>query len=413
MSSTLWIISELYYPEDTSTGHYITKIAEGLAKSNDVHVICNRPTYFKRGIPVPLREVYKGVSIERCWATTLNKNKFIYKLINALTFCLSLTVKVLFQVKRGSIVLMVTNPPVMPFVVAPLCLLKRVHRILRVDDLYPEAMVSAGLIRSGGPAEKFLNWMTKKMYRLIGHFVVVGRDMGLRIIKKCPELASKITFIPNWADIEIVKPEARSENALLRETNLFSKFVVEYAGNMGPLQGLQYLLAAADQLKENGEIHFLFVGSGKMYPYLIQQVKKLGLRNVTAVGARPRSDQNNFLNACDLGIVSLVPGMAGVGVPSRSYNILAAGKPILAAVDGDSELATIIQDENVGWVVPVDQPDRICAVIKEAYANRTRLVEMGMRARKVAENKYSSDLVIAEYESLIRLIRSDKIAIKE
>jgi len=91
MLSRLWVISELYYPEDTSTGHYMTRIAEGLAEDCDVHALCVQPTYSKRGHAAPRSETHRGVKVLRCWSTRLDKNVAPFKVINALTAAASMT----------------------------------------------------------------------------------------------------------------------------------------------------------------------------------------------------------------------------------------------------------------------------------------------------------------------------------
>src|ERR1700733_10228359 len=81
----IWIISELYYPELTSTGYFLTGIAEGLAADYDISVLCGQPSYWARGVRAPSREVLNGVDAQRCWATTLDKNEPLFRIINLCT----------------------------------------------------------------------------------------------------------------------------------------------------------------------------------------------------------------------------------------------------------------------------------------------------------------------------------------
>ena len=132
------------------------------------------------------------------------------------------------------------------------------------------------------------------------------------------------------------------------------------------------------------------------------EVQRKRLHNVTLLDQRPRSDQSNFLNACDVSMVSLLPGMTGAGVPSRLYNTMAAGKPVIAITGPDSEVSLVVQEEQIGWVVPPDQPEKLAEVIREAKAHPDALFLMGQRARAVAEAKYSPDRIINTYSELIR-----------
>jgi len=397
----IWVISELYYPDEAATGYYMTRIAEGLVSGGPVHVICAQPHYFAPGGRAPAREVHNGVHIERCRATTLDKNKFLFKLVNVLSASLSIFMMALARIGRGDVALVVTNPPLLPFVVALVCRLRGARCVLRIDDVYPEAMINAGLIRSNHSLARVLNGLTRRLYQNVDRIVVLGRDMQRLVARKMAHGQDRIVVIANWADVELVTPTPRAQNALLQELGLTAKFVVGYAGNIGPLQGIESLFRAALKLSGTGDIHFLFIGSGRQTPWLIQAAREAGLGNMTVLGHSPRSDQASFLNACDVAIVPLVPGMAGVGVPSRMYNMMAAGKPIIAVAEDDAEPALVVWEEQIGWVVPPGQPDKIVDAILEAQAQPDRLVEMGASARRAAEAKYTFDQAIQAYLALV------------
>ncbi len=130
------------------------------------------------------------------------------------------------------------------------------------------------------------------------------------------------------------------------------------------------------------------------------EVHKERLANVTLLDQRPRSDQPNFLNASDIAMISLIPGMTGAGVPSRMYNAMAAGKPILAITEPESELALVVNEEQIGWVVPPDQPARLAETLQNIEMQSDRLLKMGLRARAVAEAKYTPEKVIKSYCTL-------------
>jgi glycosyltransferase involved in cell wall biosynthesis len=190
---------------------------------------------------------------------------------------------------------------------------------------------------------------------------------------------------------------------LLAELGLgTNRFVVQYAGNMGRTHGIEVLLDAAVLLKEEAEYQFLFIGSGAKKSWLEEQVARHDLRNVTILPNRPRSDQNNFLNACDVAIISFLSGMAGVSVPSRMYNVMAAGKPIIAVCDSESELALVVREEDIGWVVPPGDAQAIAGVIRAAHSDRRRLTEMGERARVAAVTKYPLSRAVESYSELLR-----------
>ncbi|MCA9071662.1 MAG: hypothetical protein KDA84_22200, partial [Planctomycetaceae bacterium] len=138
--SRIWVVSELYYPEDTSTGYYLTRIAQGLAErsSDPVHVLCGRPTYAARGQKTAWRETHGGVRIQRCWGTTWNKNRLLLRIVNLLTLSVSVFLVAAWRLQRGDRVLVVTNPPLLPFVISWACRLRGARCALLIHDVYPD-----------------------------------------------------------------------------------------------------------------------------------------------------------------------------------------------------------------------------------------------------------------------------------
>ncbi len=402
MPNKVWIVSELYYPEETSTGYFLTKIAEGLSPYFSTHVLCSQPTYSSRGISAPSREVHSGVTIRRCRATTLNKDVFLFRLVNLLTISLSMFLHAVCSFRRGDIVLVATNPPALPFFIAAACRMRRAKCVLLVHDVYPESLVAAGLLDSDSFLVSMLNRLNRRLYRAMEIISVLGRDMEALVRKKLAKCTMKIAVIRNWADVEQIVPFPREQNELLKQFGLLGKFVVQYAGNIGRVHGIETLLKSAIILQRvDSDIHFLFIGSGAKKKWLENAVEENGLENVTILPNRPREDQQNFLNACNIAITAFVPGMTGVGVPSRMYNIFAAGKPIVAAVDEDSELGLVVREENVGWVTPVRDAEKMAAALSEAKMKPGLLAEMGIRARAIAEDQYTFNRVIDAYRLLV------------
>lgn len=397
----LWVISELYYPEETSTGYYLTRIAEGLTDKFDVKVICGQPTYSMRGHRAPSHEIHNNVEIFRAAGTTLDKNVIPFRLLNMATLGLSTFVKALRQFRQGDRVLVVTTPPSTPFIVALASLARGSAYSLLIHDNYPEILVAVGKTRRNSFLSRSIDFFNRWLYKHAAKIIVVGRDMKELVETKTHGLDVPITVIPNWAELETVQPRPRGENELLRELEIEDKFVLLYAGNMGHPNDLETIVTAAEQLKENSDIHFLFLGAGAKRGWLESEVERLGLANVTLLHPRPRSEQPVFLNACDVALVSLVGEMWGVSMPSRTYNALAAGKPILALTEPGSEVERVIDDDNVGWSTRPGDPDALIGLIKEIAKNRMALAEMGKRSRSAAVDRYSLSNAIARYSDTL------------
>ncbi len=212
----LWVISELYYPEMTSTGYYLTKIAEGLADEFDVRVLCGQPNYSAKGTKAPAREELKNVKIRRVFGTRLDKNVIPYRIINMLTFGFSVFFTSLFRFKRRDRVLVVTNPPLMPFLTGIACMIRRSQHFLLIHDSYPEILYAARKLQPGSFSGSILEWFRKKMIRSAARVIVVGRDMKKMIAEKTG-VTETCFVIPNWAELETVSPAPRETNELLRE----------------------------------------------------------------------------------------------------------------------------------------------------------------------------------------------------
>ena len=228
----LWVVSEVYYPELTSTGYYLTAIAEGLADSFDVKALCGQPNYSSRGVKAPKRELHNGVEIYRAAGTRLNKNNIILKLVNMLTLSLSMLFHSVSKFHRGDRVLVVTTPPTMPFLIAAASLLRGSPYTLLIHDAYPEVMAAVGTVKRNSFFYRTIDYFNRWLYKHARKIIVVGRDMKNLISKKSSGLNISIDYIPNWAEIDDVKPRQRSENSLIAELGIENKLIVLHAGNI-------------------------------------------------------------------------------------------------------------------------------------------------------------------------------------
>jgi len=395
----LWVVSELYYPEVTSTGYYLTQIAEGLTDTFDVKALCGQPNYSARGTRAPKREVRNGVEIFRAGGTTLNKNVIAFRLVNMLTLGLSMFFLSLRFFRNGDRVLVVTNPPTLPFVIAVSSLFRGAVYTLLIHDNYPEILVAAGKAGDKSLVVKFLGFWNRWLYKHAARIIAVGRDMLELLKAKTQGLDIPISVIPNWAELETVEPRPRAENSLLKELGLFDRFVLLYAGNMGYPNDIETILAAAKILdaEPRPRFHFVFLGAGVKLSLIKAFVAENELANITILDPRPRSEQIIFLNACDAALVSLVSRMKGVSMPSRTYNILAAGKPIVAITESGSEVDLVIKDDEVGVNCEPGDIDGLLNAVNDLARDPEALSAMGERARTAALERYSLETALSAY----------------
>jgi len=399
----LRIISELYYPEETSTGYFVTGIAEGLAERTEleVSVICAQPTYSLRGIQAPKDDERAGVRIERLSAPCADKNKLLGR---AWVFCvltLRFGFRLMGRIQRGDYVMVLTNPPSLPLLVTVVTSLKGATPLLLVHDVYPDVLVPTGLIREGNSiyhvVDALQHWMLHRMARII----VLGRDMQERVGSKLKIGRPAPVVIPNWGDVETISPSMRKSNPLRCKLGLADTFVVQFSGNLGRTHGLDDLIMLAERWKHRQDVVFMVFGWGAGRPWLQEQIAKRSLGNVRLLEPCAREDLGVYLTACDLFLLPFKAGMEGISVPSRLYNVMAAGSPVIGVCSDQSELARVIVEEDIGWVVPPRDQDALSATLEAALADRDALDAMGHRARIAAETRYNREAVIGQFVDLL------------
>lgn len=395
----LWIITEIYYPIKTSTGYYMTEIAEFLAsKGMEVHVITTNTIYQQGEMNASsLDEFYNGVYIHRIEASNFDKNNFIKRAFRLLINSFQLYKKANKLIKKNDSVLIVTNPAFLLLLIQRIVVRKSLDYKILVHDVFPENLVAIKKISAESYVYRVLKSLFDKAYKQAKECISIGRDMT-NILKSKVGENKFVATIPIWSQNEEVIPLDKEDTKLFKDLEL-TKFVFQFAGNMGHAQGLDNIMEAIS-LVDNEEIQFLFIGGGAKANEIQKYAKTH--ENVISIGFQDRSMQNDFLNACDVAIVTLSDGMYGLGVPSKSYNIMAAGKPMLYIGEETSEIALCIREYNLGWVVEPNNPQALKKQIEEIYIQRNGLDEIRKNARYVAENVFAKKIILEKYYDLFK-----------
>ena len=395
----VWVASELYYPEDTSTGYFLTRIAEGLAGTFDVHVICGRPSYSARGLRVTATEQRAGTTIHRMPATRFDKDRLLLRLVNAATFTIVTFVFALLRLRRGDVVLVVTNPPTLPAVIVAAARLRGARTTLLVHDVYPEILAATGIVARDGAPYRVLAALFAKLARACDTIVVLGRDMRDVMAAKLGPAGPAVVIIPNWGDIDTIDPAARDANALRCKLGLDGKFVVQFSGNAGRTHDLDAVLDCAAASSDRDDVHFLLIGYGGKFAGVADRIARRGLTNITLLPRQPRDVLATMLTGSDLTVIPFIEGMIGLSVPSRMYNVMAAGVPIAAMTDARSELALVVAETRCGWILAPGDAGALAALTKDLAAGRAmgEARQRGDAGRRAAEADYTIDRVIARY----------------
>jgi colanic acid biosynthesis glycosyl transferase WcaI len=208
--------------------------------------------------------------------------------------------------------------------------------------------------------------------------------------------AGAVHVIPNFVDTDEIRPADRA-TAYRRELGIGDEPVVMYAGNVGYSQSLDLMIAAARAIP-----HATFVvnGDGGARPHLEAQARDLP--NLRFVGYQPLERLNEVLASGDVHVVPLRAGLGGVSVPSKTYSILAAGRPVLAAIDIDTEVPRIVEVSHAGVCVPPDDPAAFIEALNALLGDPRKCQEMGERGRAWVEQAASPAAVGSAYETLVR-----------
>ena len=398
----LWIVTELFYPEETSTSYILTKIANKLCEKYEVHVICGPSSYEKTVIESSSdNRLNKDVNVHRVSNVKLDKNNLFLRIIRFFLLSLQLSHLLARNVKKEDKVLIVTNPA--PLLIAASILKKKIgfHLSILVHDVFPENTIPAGIFKSPRhPLYRLCKTVFDKAYCCADKLIVLGRDMQEIIQKKINKADSSVIIIENWADIVNIHAEERDTWAK-EPYNPADQIHIQYAGNLGRVQGLMTLLKIIKEA-DNPALRFWFIGNGAAKKDMVNYVKEHNLTNVSFNGNYKRDEQNKVLNVCDLSLVTLAEGMYGLGVPSKSYNIMAAGKPILFIGDKNSEIGLLIQEKEIGYIFSSENKAEICSFFQNLSLNNLKqLSEMGKKARVVAERHFSETIILNKYLEIL------------
>jgi glycosyltransferase involved in cell wall biosynthesis len=369
----LWIVSELFPPDETSTSYILGEIAKALSSKYTVKVICGPEVYDKRKKIDFNNQFALDPSIEvfRAKGTNLDKNTIYGKITSFVMMSLRIVALVKRYVKKEDKVLMVTNPA--PLVVLMSRLKRRIEFELAilVHDVFPENTKPAGLKI---PFYASIKKVFDRSYACADMLIALGTDMANVLERKVNGYRKtglpKIVIIENWADVNNIVPRSMPNGHI----------ILEYAGNIGRVQGLDKVIQA---LPKDVELHIYGTGS------MEHQLQELNHRNVFFHGSYFRSQQNDVLAACHIALVTLQDGMYGLGVPSKTYNILASGRPVLYFGPRNSEIDILIRKYNIGYCGWPEKWD-----IKE-------LERMGHRARTIAEQLYAKDIILNKFISYL------------
>ena len=386
-----FLVLTLYFPPEIGAAPTrLDAMTRELAKlGHNVEVVTGMPNYPQGKIFPGYRgsfyrkEVRDGVAIHRVWLyPTVGRG--LGRMLNYVSFSL-FSLYALFRARTPDFLFVESPPLTLSGPARIYSFLRRVPFILNIADLWPDTLVEMGLLHKGTILDllyRLERWAYRKATFV--NAVTQGLRDSLLNAKQIPP--AKLLFLPNGVDTGRHKPRQPDE-ALKQTLGLTEKKVVLYSGTLGRAHALENVLEAASLLKNEPDIHFLFLGDGSERPALEEMKRHLQLDNVTFHDLVPIEELAPFHSIADCGLVSLrnIPIFEGAR-PSKMFPLLAAGKPLLFC--GRGEGANLVRKANAGIVVPPGDPVALAAAIPELLGNRPLLQEFAANGRRFVEEHY-------------------------
>jgi putative colanic acid biosynthesis glycosyltransferase WcaI len=387
-----------YWPDVSATGQLLTELAEDLVRLHgwDVTVVAGYP--LRSDASLGSSEWRNGVHIVRASGTTLDPRPFIGRATNYVSYFSSAVVKGL-AIRKPDVVVALTDPPIIGLAALATASKARAPFVFLCEDIFPEVAALLEDFHSDS-VNAALTQVNRFLVRKATRIVALGETMKRRLVEGKGADPSKVTVIHNWADCCAVAPAPR-DNSFARQHGLVDRFVVLHAGNIGLSQDLDIVLHAAGQLRDRPDVVFVFVGDGAKKKELQDIAARRDLRNVMFLPFQPRAAMDQSYATADVSLVSLKRGLAGVIVPSKIYNVLASGRPCIAAVEQDSEVADIINRHDCGFVIASGDASALRARTLDLSDDRERAAAMGVRARCAALH-FDRPRQVAAYDALLR-----------
>jgi glycosyltransferase involved in cell wall biosynthesis len=399
-SGKIVVASQHYPPDPSTTAAIMSEIACRLARDRDVVVLSGSGSLPASGpeagkplvVAVKNRMAKKGALVRRAAAELL----FAFRMFAAL----------LKHLQRGDVVLTVTAPFMLPYAVVAAARLKAARSALIMHDLFPDVLVMAGLLRPDALVTRVMRAVNAWMFRRLNAVITIGRDAERPLLRYRGMTRDKIRFIPNWATLAPGLRPVAADNPY--RSALSARFVVGLSGNLGFTHDAEIVFDAARLLREEADIHFLLSGWGIGFERLKRLQAEAGLPNVTFVERVEERHLESFLVAADIWIIPYRKHVAGVSVPSRFYNLLAVGRPVILVSEPEAEAALTVTESRLGWVVTPGKAEELAKAVRAA----SRSAEPSMAERAVAAAaSFDRDSALDAYAAVMEeLLRGPELA---
>ncbi|OGA36545.1 MAG: hypothetical protein A3G80_14070 [Betaproteobacteria bacterium RIFCSPLOWO2_12_FULL_62_13b] len=426
-------LNRYFYPDHSATSQMLSDLAFFLAGAGyEVCVVTSCQRYDDAAAGLLLRERIEGVEVHRVRTTRFGRDKLAGRALDYATFYLASGWRLWRIARAGDVVVAKTDPPLISVVASFIARWRGARLINWVQDVFPEVAEALGVRALSGPQAGLLRWLRNWAFRSAAVNVVLGERMagvvgrgnyGNYGVRSCidtngsdvganattqdltPSMTPsiRIRVIPNWADMEAIRPVAAADNPLRREWGLDGKFIVCYSGNMGRAHEFDTILGAAERLAGKAEaLVFLFIGGGAQRGLVEEEARRRWLANVQFRPYQDRVGLSFSLGAGDVHLVSQRPEVEGYVFPSKLYGILAAGRPLVFIGDREGEIGTLVEREGIGVAVRQGDATGLTEQLQRLAGDAVLRAAMGARARALLCERYDKRIALKAWLELLR-----------
>jgi colanic acid biosynthesis glycosyl transferase WcaI len=398
------IYSYNYYPEPIGIAPLMTELAEGLVKrGHEVRVVTAMPNYPERQIyegyrgKLYLTEYKNGVQIQRSYVWIRPQPNLLDRVLLDASFVVTSFLPALIG-WRPDVIL--STSPSLPVCVPAALLgwLRDCPVVLNLQDILPEAAVHIGLLKNKLLIKLFAE-LEKFAYRSASKISVIADGFVENLLSK-GVASDKIEQIPNWVDVNFIRPLPKENNPFRTAHNLNGKFVVQYSGNIALTQGLETVVQAASLLRHIPEIAFVIVGEAKGLQRLQQYCLDCGADNVLLLPFQPREHLPQMLAAADVGLVVQKKNVISFNMPSKIQVLLASGRALIASVSDNGTAARAVKQSGGGVIVPPEDDQALAMAILELYKHPEKVKTLSYNSRQYATEQYAFEHALNHYENL-------------
>jgi colanic acid biosynthesis glycosyl transferase WcaI len=395
-----------YAPELTGIGRYTGEMGAWLAaRGHQVTVLTGLPYYPEWRVHPAyrnkrwMREWRDSVEVLRSPFYVPAKVTGIKRVLLELTFgvsCLYWWPQIFSR--RWDVVVSICPPLLTGFFPLLLAWKQGISFMLHFQDLQLEAARKLGILQHGG--------LLASLERL-DHFFLTRADMITAIsdgmlarLRDNGGPALRLSLMPNWADLESIRPVPR-HNRLRKEFGFGSEVLVLYAGNMGEKQGLEVILESAAMTAARPDIRYVLAGEGATKARIMESAEKRSLKNVLFLPLQPAKRFPLLLAIGDIHLVIQKTRVSDLVMPSKLTNILAAGRPFIATALPGTELARVTEESQAGLLVAPEDRDALAHAILKLADGKVLRQDMGKKARRYAEAHLSRDVILSRLEDIL------------